>query len=336
MIIVMHLWGITMIREYKRILHRKTTIYFVYAVIAIFCGLTIRLITTAKDSKSLSDYIGYYNTYEKLYEYYNLTKESINEVYNGMDESLIEEKIENNDRINKRLIVFEYLLKNYVNSEDAVIYSEGYPFVSKDIVSINFSYSEYITYMMILISIFLVVYILTGDFTGERHRMLYTGYNRMKILREKFVTYITLNIIVMLILEILGGIFASIFADKVKVILLTINGKVYGIKPCIMWILETISLLFQLLPYFVLFFSIGVFLKNDLLTPIICIGLFLFEYYFGGKTGKVLFVTGPFYYSLYGTCGTIKEWMFSYIRECVLVFIVLSCSFYNFKKAHFR
>ena len=319
----------SVIREFKKIFARKITYIALFLAVATLCVTSIIYTQKSSGSNNIGVYLGEYNNRDELLKNYETELKSFEESKENFREYGLDLQ-----PIYNWHAVYEYLLENYLEQEDVVYYNVTL-FESRDSLCILISINFIVIIVMLVLTAFLSMLFFSSDFMEKKHRFLYAGKDRMKILKCKFVSYILTVLGCWFVFSVLSGIFTYAFSDRIPYVIFVNNGDVSCMHIFIVGILESISVLIYLLPFVVIFFCFGVIARNDIVAGVLDI------VFFGVVSGVkqisenviISFIeTMPFYTIAMGF-STVKEWLISYGIELLIVAIICFISVNIFKKA---
>lgn len=320
-------------REFRRFFADRIIVAFGYLIFIMFIILVVRMSKQNMPTNDISGYLGDYDSKEELIDLYEDLKNSVDinkkdYLELGLDMSPIYD----------RLSVFEYMIMNYHNSQDAVLYSNSYPNESNDAFTVMLTINNYILLLMLLSFAFLSIYFISTDFSNKRHLFLYAGKNRINYLKEKVFSYFLVSVVLYVLFQLLNLLITSVYAIPVKTVIMIVNGKVYGISFIKMWILDSLGIALQLYPYHIAFLVISVLTKNDIIAGISDAAFFFgIRFLCQGSEGHSiikLFGTSPIYTIAFGD-GTFFEWLSAFAIMLVVLVIVCFVSIVMFKKRDF-
>lgn len=319
-------------RELNKFLCCKSTIIFFYIVSIIFALMMVYMGRNINGRTDLSSYLGEYDNEKQLAERYNEVKESyeINKAdYEELGLSL--------EPINESLAYYEYVLEHYIEASDGVIYSQTYPYESRDSLSVMMTIGEFVTFIMLISLGYFTIVFFSADFSGNRHLLLYAGRDRKQLLKEKFQSYFVTATVLYLILQILSIIFTAIFSEHISNVLFYYNEKVYCFPFMLVRLFELFSGYIRLIPYFLVFFFFGVLTRSESVSGIADILFFLGINYIPVflDSEKLMFNLGrePFYSIAFGDT-TLGEWTAVYAVEMLLIVLLACISMFRFRKVN--
>jgi hypothetical protein len=250
-------------RELLRCFRRKTTYVVLYLEIIIFVALVVYSSKTIVNKNNIGNYLGKYDSKEELEKLYNEEKQSFDD--NRDDYLLLGLDLQ---PIYDRFEVYMYMLNHYEDYRNVALYSEAEPYATKDSLGTMFTYEDYTSIILLVFSAFLAAYIFSADFTGKRHVFLYVGRNRLKIVWEKFLSFLIIILINFMILFLIGAFFNYISSTHIKKVLVMTATGVKEIPFWLSYILDNIGMLVLVIIYSLAFYSIAVLTKNEIATGI--------------------------------------------------------------------
>lgn len=317
-------------REFRKFFCRKSTVVFFYLLILTFCGLTIYLTTQVHRVNDLSIYLGKYENPAEFRALYNeeLTLFEANKAaYEELGLDL--------QPILERQAVFAYVADNYIEASQGVVYSETAANDSRDSLSILFSLDNFLLPLMLLAAAFLVMVFFTADFTGKRHRFIYAGKNRFRIVKKKFGAYFIMICGVWSAMQLLSAMYNFLFSRHISEVLIVSEGSVKGLSIVWVWLLHGVCGFQQLLPLFLGFFFLGVLVRNETVAGILDIFFFLLIFgtaYVSEKAPFCLLGGNALDCYAYGD-APISQWWLAYAAELVFVLLLGIAALYRFRKA---
>lgn len=317
-------------REIKKFLGRTSTYVAIILALASFCVMAMYLTTTAKSSKNIGTYLGDYKNidelkldYEQEVAFFEENKEDYEEY--GFDFQPIYDVF----------AIYEFLIDNYMEKDEATMFSTAYLYESRDSLCILLSLNYFGIMLMFVVTGLLSISFFSNDFVEKRHRFVYAGKDRMNILLSKFGAYMCVVAIVWFAINIISAIFNLAFSEHIPNVIFVSNGEVRCVPIFVVGLMEFVGGYIQLLPFIIAFFFVGVLVRNEILAGLIDVGLFSLVFFvmkmFENKTLNNM-GTEPFYNMLmYGT--TFVEWFLGYAIEIVFLILLCITAIVNFRKA---
>ena len=317
-------------RELIKFFSRKSTYIAILLAIVSFCFYSIWLTKQAKSAYDISSYLGDYANIEELQQKYQNELDSFEE-----NKAEYEEYGFDLEPIYDVHAIYEYLIDNYMESDEASLLKFASLYESRDSLCVMLSlYNGAVIIMFVLIA-FLSMTFFSNDFFEKKHRFIYAGKNRMKIMASKFKAYMLVVVACWIIFGVLGAIFNYVFSEHIPNVLMEINGNVFSMPIFLFGLVEFASYFIQLIPFAIAFYFIAVLVRNDVGAGILDVILFLFVYIVTRLFSPVYMTimgVAPFY-NLGMEFSTVGEWLLSYGIEVGLVLLITVVSINVFKKA---
>lgn len=317
-------------REIKKFFCKNSTYFAIVLTLAAFCIMSIYLTTTAKSSKNIGTYLGDYKNinelksdYEQEVAFFEENKEDYEEY--GYDLQPIYDVF----------VIYEFLIDNYMEKDEATMFSTAYLYESRDSLCILLSLNYFSIILMFVVTGLLSIAFFSNDFAEKRHRFIYAGKDRMKIMLSKFGAYMCVVTVVWFIINIISVVFNLAFSEHIPNVIIVSNGVVKCIPIFVVGLIECVGGYIQLLPFIIAFFFVGVLVRNEIVAGLLDIGLFVLVFFvlrmFENKTLDNM-GTEPFYnMTMYGT--SFGEWFLGYVIELAFVALLSIIAVVNFKKA---
>lgn len=317
-------------RELIKFFSRKSTYIAILLAIVSFCFYSIWLTKQAKSAYDISSYLGDYANIEELQQKYQNELDSFDEY-----KAEYEEYGFDLEPIYDVHAIYEYLLDNYMESDEASLLKFACLYESRDSLCVMLSLNNGAVIIMFVLMAFLSMAFFSNDFFEKKHRLIYAGKNRMKIMTSKFKAYMFVVVAFWIIFGALGAIFNYVFSEHIPNVLMEINGNVFSMPIFLFGLVEFASYFIQLLPFAIAFYFIAVLVRNDVGAGILDVILFVFVYIVTRLFSPVYMTimgVAPFY-NLGMEFSTVSEWLMSYGIEVGLVLLITVVSINVFKKA---
>ena len=317
-------------RELIKFFSRKSTYVAILLAIVSFCFYSIWLTQQAKSAYDISSYLGNYANREELQQKYQNELDSFDDY-----KAEYEEYGFDLEPIYDVHAIYEYLLDNYMESDEATVLKYSCLYESRDSLCVMLSLNNGAVIIMFVLMAFLSMAFFSNDFFEKKHRFLYAGKNRMKIMASKFKAYMLVVVAFWIVFSMLGAIFCYVFSEHIPNVLMEINGNVFSMPIFLFGMVEFVSCFVQLLPFGIAFYFIGVWVRNDVAAGIIDVILFVFVYI-------VTRLFSPIYMNIMGVApfynigmefSTVGEWLISYGIEVGVISLISIVAINVFKKA---
>lgn len=317
-------------RELKKFFSRKSTYIALLLAIASFCFYSVWLTKQAKSAYDISSYLGDYTNREELQQKYQDELDSLLE-YKAEYEELGFDL----ETIYDVHAIYEYLLDNYMESDEASLLKFASLYESRDSLCVMLSlYNGAVIIMFVLIA-FLSMAFFSNDFFEKKHRFIYAGKDRMKIMTSKFKAYMLIVVACWIVFGLLGALFNVVFSEHIPNVIMEINGNIFSMPIFMFGLVEFISYFIQLLPFAIAFYFIAVLVRNDITAGILDVILFVLVYIVTRLSSSVylnIIGVAPFY-NLGMEFSTVGEWLISYGIEVGFISIISIIAINVFKKA---
>lgn len=317
-------------REFRKFFNRRSTVVFFYLLILSFCGLAIYLTTQVHRTNDLSGYLGEYNNPAQLQALYDEERALLEE--NRADYEALGLDVQ---PLLDRQAVFAYVTENYIEASEAVVYSETAAMDSRDSLSILFSLNSFLLPLLLLSAAVLSAVFFTADFSGKRHRFLYAGRDRFRIMLQKFGAYFTVICGLWGGMQVLSAVYNFLFSKHLSKVLILSEGNVKCLSMAGVWLLHGLCDLVLLLPFFLGFFFLGVLVRNEATAGILDILLFglIFGTAYISEEGPLCLLGGNAL-DCYGyAAAPMSQWGLVYAAELAFVLLLAGAAFVGFRKA---
>lgn len=317
-------------REFRKFFGRRSTVVFFYLLILSFCGLAVYLTTQVHRTNDLSDYLGEYNNPTELRALYD------------EERALLEENRASYEALGldvqpllDRQTVFAYVTENYIEASEAIVYSETAAMDGRDSLSVLFSLSSFLLPLLLLSAAVLTSMFFTADFSGNRHRFLYAGRNRFRIVLQKFGAYFTVICGLWGGMQLLSGAYNFLFSKHLSEVLIVSGGSVKALSMAGVWLLHVLCNLLLLLPLFLGFFLLGVLVRNEAAAGIL--QLLLFGLIFGtayiSEKAPLCLLGGNALDCYAYSDAPMSQWLLAYTAELAFVLLLGIAAFVCLRKA---
>lgn len=317
-------------RELIKFFSRKSTYFAILLAIVSFCFYSIWLTKQTGSANDISSYIGDYANRDELQQKYQDELDSFDEY-----KAEYEEYGFDLEPIYDVHAIYEYLLDNYMESDEATLLKAISLYESRDSLCVMISLNNGAVIVMFVLMAFLAMAFFSNDFFEKKHRFIYAGKDRMKIMFSKFKAYLMVVLACWIVLSLLVAIFTYVFSEHIPNVLMEINGNVFSMPIFVFGIIEFVSYFIQLLPFLFAFFFIGVLVRNDIVAGIFDVILFA-EIYILSRMFSPIYINimgvAPFY-NIGMEFSTVGEWLMSYGIEMGCVLFITFVAINVFKKA---
>ena len=317
-------------RELKKFFSRKSTYIALLLAIASFCMYSIWLTKQTKSAYDISNYLGEYSSKDELEKYYQEDLTSFNE----NKEEYIEYGFDL-EPIYEVHALYEYLLDNYMEYDEASLLKFAALYESRDSLCVMLSLYNGAVIIMFVLMAFLSMAFFSNDFFEKKHRFIYAGKDRIKIMTSKFKAYMLIVVACWIVFGLLGALFNVVFSEHIPNVIMEINGNIFSMPIFMFGLVEFISYFIQLLPFVIAFYFIAVLVRNDITAGILDVILFVLVYIVTRLSSSIylnIMGVAPFY-NLGMEFSTVGEWLISYGIEVGFISIISIIAINVFKKA---
>ena len=284
----------------------------------VFCGLALYGFSRMDERNDLSTYLCSYSSVEELTE----ARDELAASYEKCKTEYLELCLDT-EVIEERLRVFDYVISHYMESSEAVLYSQTSALSTKDGLGAGLTMLFVVALIMIFAGAVFAVFLFAGDFSGKRYVLLYCGRNRLKLAGEKFRTFLLLLAGNYLVLALVSAVYIRIAAVPVRYVLIFSNGDVRRLPFAAVYGFTLLGQLLQLLPYWVIAFLTAVLSRNEFVT--LAAGLILIkvpemlEEFF--ELEQPIFIQTPLDY-VASEMGTLSQWACHYALEWAVIGVI--------------